>query len=44
VYVRPTLAMVMADRLHEAAAEMPTTSPVELFDRFLAWTRGPSAS
>lgn len=29
------------DRLSEAAEDMPTTPPDELFTRFLAWTRTP---
>jgi hypothetical protein len=27
------------DRLEEAAGDLPTTPPAELFERFLSWTR-----
>jgi hypothetical protein len=32
------LATFMGERLTEASGELETTSPEELFDRFLAWT------
>jgi hypothetical protein len=31
--------MFMVDRLLDAARELPTATPSELFDRFVAWTR-----
>ena len=36
---RITLAMYAWDRLEEAAGELPSTPPAELFDRFVRWTR-----
>ncbi|TDO40675.1 hypothetical protein C8E87_4394 [Paractinoplanes brasiliensis] len=39
---RTPLAMYLCAHLHEAARDMPTTSPGELYERFLAWTRGPA--
>jgi len=33
----------MVDRLLEAIRDVPSMAPAELFDRFLAWTRTPSA-
>ena len=38
---RVGLAMYAWGRLSEAAEDMPTTTPHELFTRFLAWTRTP---
>jgi hypothetical protein len=36
---RPTLAILMVDRMLEAARDVPTMQPGELFDRFFSWTR-----
>jgi hypothetical protein len=44
LYSRTNLAIVMVDRLLEAARDVPTMQPAEAFDRFLAWTRDRSAS
>jgi hypothetical protein len=41
---RTTLAIVMVDRLLEAARDVPTMQPAEAFDRFVAWTRGQSTT
>ncbi|MEV1289038.1 hypothetical protein [Micromonospora sp. NPDC049679] len=35
------LAMYGAERLAEAARDLPTATPEELFTRFVAWTRNP---
>ncbi|SDZ41748.1 hypothetical protein SAMN05444365_11466 [Micromonospora pattaloongensis] len=35
------LAMHGAERLAEAAAELPNATPRELFTRFVAWTKRP---
>jgi hypothetical protein len=43
IYPRTTLSMHAAERLAEAALDVPTTTPAELFERFLAWTRRPQA-
>jgi hypothetical protein len=31
--------MFAVDRLAEAARDVPTMTPAELYERFLAWTR-----
>ena len=36
---RQGLAVHLADWMIEAARDMPSTAPGELFDRFMAWTR-----
>ena len=41
VHHGPTLAIMATDRLLQATQDMPTASPNELFERFLAWTRSP---
>jgi hypothetical protein len=43
LYAATTLSIMMADRLLDAVGDMPTASPADLFDRFLAWTRRPPA-
>lgn len=32
------LSVFMSERMVEAAKDMPTVKPAELFDRFIAWT------
>ena len=36
---RVSLSMYMAGLLNEAAGEIPSVTPQELFERFVAWTR-----
>lgn len=36
-----SLAMFAWTCLEEAARDIPATPPAELYERFLAWTRGP---
>jgi hypothetical protein len=43
LYGRTTLSIFMVDRLLEAIRDVPPMAPAELFDRFLAWTRTPTA-
>jgi hypothetical protein len=38
VYDTVTLAQFMAQRVVEAARDLLTTDPAELFERFIAWT------
>ena len=38
-----TRSIFLSLLLHEAAGDMPTAPPAELFERFVAWTR-PSTS
>ena len=38
-YGRKTLSIFAVDRLSEAARDIPTMTPAELYERFLAWTR-----
>ena len=39
MYGRTTLSIFAAERLIEAARDVPTITPAELFERFLSWTR-----